>query len=446
MLTRQLFSYDSLINRWTDLTQSAANANIPPCAYHTATLVDDRWMVILGGAVDDNAISGGLDPSIGSANSTFKKRDLSTAYVFDLVSNTWRIQPTTNYSNLSRIGHSADYIPRLGAIVVVGGTDRHFSEVIYEDVLLLDISTWTWSDVNFRQSDGRLTKFSQSWHASYLLEDQLFLTFDDKSNSQLDFDYRVVNVNNWTYTDQVKAAPLSSRLKVEALTSGPQSPMWLLPPNPPPSEAVGHNTRFILGSTLGAIGGASLALLLVLLYRRFSKWQAPSSGIEPDSNVEMMPPSFPFLLNPVWANSGPNVNNDTSNLWDMDSQYAYSTHMTSTPDLLNHHHLLIPIKNQPIHSQDTLLCSRRWSAEMEKRSPKHFAEVPPSFCSNELFKRSSLRMSWSQRSLFNRKKSNSEQRVSLLSDATVEGGTVESSYQCDSNTSTLYDIPTSPQN
>ncbi|KAJ9063173.1 hypothetical protein DSO57_1002906 [Entomophthora muscae] len=321
----------------------------------------------------------------------------------------WTTQETYSFSSRPRIAHTADYIASLNSIIVVGGTDKHVNGTIYDDAQLLNLDTWTWKEIMFRGVDGFPERIPRAWHASAVVGDQLFLMHSDPDLAT-NLVYKVLNIANWTYTNHVQPAPFSRKLKYSlqpentTANHGSSTPL-------PSKETEFNGSKFVLVSTVGAMSGAALALLAALAFRKYKNWKREKRKKE---DVVDTTENFPFHLTPIWANSysrfdkqlEPFIPNITDNaLWDLDSQYAYSTHMTFRGNIYQH----------PAHGPNSsyaadsleapIVRPRRWSSDAERTRPKALKEVPPCSTISELFMltQSTIRQSWASFGKFSHK-------------------------------------------
>ncbi|KAI9291803.1 hypothetical protein K502DRAFT_282181, partial [Neoconidiobolus thromboides FSU 785] len=103
LLTRQFYHFNFTSNQWIDLTYTTDEAKIPPSAYHTATLIEDRYMVILGGSI--NLLN--EDGRILYNNITNElNKPFNLIYLFDIQLLTWKKIIINNAPTEARIGHT----------------------------------------------------------------------------------------------------------------------------------------------------------------------------------------------------------------------------------------------------------------------------------------------------------------------------------------------------
>ncbi|KAI9292930.1 hypothetical protein K502DRAFT_367157 [Neoconidiobolus thromboides FSU 785] len=404
LLTRQMYKFDIIKNQWLDLSIDAINKGILPSAFHSATLIEGDKIVYLGGAsmriTQDND-----DVKEISLQSTLKK-DLSLITIYDIKKNQWIIRNSTNFSIKPRIGHSATFIKEINSILIYGGTDQITGKgVIYDDIQLLNLNTYQWKMLPTMFFNQTLFNIGRAWHSSLLIDNKLLYLYGDKSIQEDWTDIMILNIQNITnniinWDKTIGPAQDYQQENFNNLFMKVKYPTEFVT-LPPQGDELPSNNGLILGITFGLVGGIFLTFLIFFLLWKYKmkKLNKINNNKLNRNSVNSFLSNAP-LLTPIWSNFNNNnpfqLDRTNSKIWELDSHYADSiidNKLTTMNSMSNTYFHSIMSSNKRINNNnnnnrdedkddtfnenDTLIATRRWSADIIRQSPKVLNELPP---------------------------------------------------------------------
>lgn len=205
IMTQQLFIFDVDEFIWKDHTRTSINNNIGAFSFHSATLVDDEFMVILGGYNVPNRTLSFSNQTILSDMEDLKKNSLNRITIYDIKNDSFIIKETSLLQDTYKFGHTATYLPHRRGIIVIGGKDS-LEGTASSEVIFLSTETWTWKNLTLLDIEGQPSYSKHSWHATELVNKQLFLMNGEGTPSSFEKLW-VINTDTWSYTNKVIAAP-----------------------------------------------------------------------------------------------------------------------------------------------------------------------------------------------------------------------------------------------
>ncbi|KAF9907391.1 hypothetical protein EC991_010951 [Linnemannia zychae] len=219
--------------------------------YHTATWIDSaKGVVILGGQ-----IAGGNAVAMNSAS------------IFS--ASAWSAKPLTGDIPPARFGHSA-VVDDTGKIYIYGG-QAGVGGAIFNDVFVLDTTTWIWKKIAVATAEPR------AFHASVLLSDGTILhTFGQSGPAVASAvnTFSIFNIASGAWTAAAAPPPATvateSPIKGSGTSNNPNDPNFKHSTGEEEEESKGGKG----GAIGGAIGGIAAVALLVAGFIFYRKRQA----------------------------------------------------------------------------------------------------------------------------------------------------------------------------
>ncbi|ORX67919.1 hypothetical protein DL89DRAFT_294457 [Linderina pennispora] len=152
---------------------------------HTASLVSDRYMVVLGGRTRSGSMVG-----------------LDVLYVYDMLARTWTRRTSSGDAPKKRQAHIAAVVNDT-MIVVHGGTNTN-SSAAFGDIAVLDTQTWTWSTPSlghmFWMMFGYVSDAASADKGLYILDTSTwqFTNRFSAARSGLEKNHTYFKVSGWT--------------------------------------------------------------------------------------------------------------------------------------------------------------------------------------------------------------------------------------------------------
>ncbi|ORX76953.1 galactose oxidase [Basidiobolus meristosporus CBS 931.73] len=174
----ELAELNTLGSVWTVFGWQPSNPS--PRYHHTASLVNNRHMMILGGY---SAKDGMLN--------------MGEIVMFDTISHVWTAERATGQIPRPRREHTA--IVKGELVIVFGGTDQSYTE-FYNDVAVLNTTSMTWSIPMVKNPPrGRYA------HSAVLHGDHMLVSFAPDlgySNGLEDSHIHILDTNTWEFLDK----------------------------------------------------------------------------------------------------------------------------------------------------------------------------------------------------------------------------------------------------
>ncbi|CAG8555826.1 14669_t:CDS:2 [Acaulospora morrowiae] len=249
---------------------------------HTASVINETKMVILGGIGEDGVMR------------------MDTVYVYDFVESVWSIHSAAGQVPAPRRDHSAVVFE--SSLIIYGGADLN-GTTIYGDVAKLNTSTWKWSaqpTIN--------TPLGRFQHTATLVGINMIVGFGktNVNSSTADKNIYIFNILNWTWVDTYIPTTLVNHYHIK-----------------PSSSSSSISRDMIIGI---AVGGSVILLLLLMaliycLNRRYKIFGFPCFGTQENS-----PPQSP-----------PNGDSDLERNDDMINEDEQSLHIIDNNPMVEHH-------------------------------------------------------------------------------------------------------------
>ncbi|KAJ2609525.1 hypothetical protein H4S08_004013 [Coemansia sp. RSA 1365] len=191
---------DELLMTWTNITLPDG---VVGRVGHTASIVNGTSMVVLGGASTEGKLAG-----------------MQTILIYNTKTQAWTQRTTLGNVPPARRDHVATVVNDTG-IVIHGGTDADFLNA-YNDVAMLNITTWTWSRPHTNNApSGRYA------HSAVQAGPYMILTFGYTPDSpthvdSTDFGLYLLDTTTWQFVDQYdpSRAMLTVLYKSQKITGG----------------------------------------------------------------------------------------------------------------------------------------------------------------------------------------------------------------------------------
>ncbi|PIA16675.1 hypothetical protein COEREDRAFT_81043 [Coemansia reversa NRRL 1564] len=191
---------DELLMTWTNTTLPDG---VVGRVGHTASIVDGTSMVVLGGASTEGKLAG-----------------MQTILIYNIKTQVWTQRTTSGNAPPARRDHVATVVNDTG-IVIHGGTNADFLSA-YNDVAMLNTTTWTWFRPHTTNApSGRYA------HSAVQAGPYMILTFGYAPDSpthvdSADFGLYLLDTTTWQFVDQYdpSRAMLSMLYKKQKITGG----------------------------------------------------------------------------------------------------------------------------------------------------------------------------------------------------------------------------------
>ncbi|KAJ2085956.1 hypothetical protein IW140_005940 [Coemansia sp. RSA 1813] len=186
---------------------------------HTASIVNETSMVVLGGSSGSSLVSMGM------------------VFVYNSMDQTWVRRSATGAVPPSRRNHVATVVNNT-LIVVHGGSNNDFTSAM-GDVAVLDTATWKWSAPNVQNAPAARYAHAATQAGPYMIITFGYVLPRVENIADGDYGLYILDTSSWTFVDEFNAA--RSKLTVHYKSAKPT------------------------GGTIFGLFVASLVVLLVLL-------------------------------------------------------------------------------------------------------------------------------------------------------------------------------------
>ncbi|KXN74399.1 hypothetical protein CONCODRAFT_14878 [Conidiobolus coronatus NRRL 28638] len=321
-IENSFYKYNLTSKEWVDMTYSA-NGKLKPLSDHKSVIIDNRYLVILGGKrrIIYNSTSNAIDNNLP----IYEYNSIYNLTIFDTLTNIWEnisIEPDMFYSSLANIRFQ-NFLATVynGKIIVLGGfIGEQASNTGYTNTHLgiLDFKSknWNWNPI-FNEDGSKYSSFRN--HKDFVIFNDQLIIFSDYAIGDKEVPFNVYDM-------------LNQRMK-----------STLRLPNESNNTELGNEINGTIYQDKGLpvyaivlIALSCIALLLALIYLLYSKNMKNSSS--KDGKIKYMGP-----IREVWANSELDnalniISRDKKNRLDIKnynkSPLSYSTDNTYKSDII----------------------------------------------------------------------------------------------------------------
>ncbi|KAJ1904206.1 hypothetical protein LPJ81_002628 [Coemansia sp. IMI 209127] len=166
---------------------------------HTATMVSESSMVVLGGS-DGSSLVG-----------------MNVVYIYNPMDQTWVLRSATGAVPSSRRSHVATVVNST-LIVIHGGSNNDFTSAM-GDVAVLDTATWIWSAPNVANAPTARYAHSAAQAGPYMLITFGYVLPPVESIAASDYGLYILDTSIWTFVSEFNAA--RSKLVVHYTSTKP---------------------------------------------------------------------------------------------------------------------------------------------------------------------------------------------------------------------------------
>ncbi|SAL99038.1 hypothetical protein [Absidia glauca] len=294
-------------NIWSYSIPPVRNISPPPRIDHTATLITNQEILIMGGMIFTKNVT---DPLGGQ---TLLPVSMNQIIIYNTETGLWRNHTAGGNIPAPRRGHSAVLHRDYGGIVVFGGGTPDDNQMTLNDVFVLQLDNLEWNSPSISGTPPEPRKY----HQANLMDNLMLVTFGMETEEIAYNDVHILDTGNWEWisTYSPNAAWLSGNLTstsgvIRNSTGNYGNPYTGLPkdsnghpytwedPNYKPDDAQGgpsppSESRIKAGVVAGVISGALVvlggAIFLVLskVVQRRRQQQQQKDGSPMDCSLPM---------------------------------------------------------------------------------------------------------------------------------------------------------------
>jgi hypothetical protein len=318
-LTNLFYSYNVNTKEWKDLNDSVINDKVPPLGGHTAVLVENRYIYMLGGLTWPE---GNYTDQVANSASGPPATSLSKILYYDTQENSWTKKNATSVDdnlliNKPLFGFSGNYYN--DSIIIFGGfvnnnTVPDFPAAYTTLYSKYNVKTNKWNFTSIARNSDKIVKTPMiACSGSIIYNNQLILV-DGARPPKGDF------------KDALYVIDLNSDRIVSTLQLAPEKPEDQTPPNPNSNDK-GPSSFPVYGVVLIVL--AIIAILVIAVFIYYRKYRAKkTSETSLSTNVSKNSPP----IQEVWSD---NINAKSStgltdNIYNIQMEYKYQHGQSTT--------------------------------------------------------------------------------------------------------------------
>ncbi|KAI8330624.1 hypothetical protein BC941DRAFT_518070 [Chlamydoabsidia padenii] len=260
-------------NTWMYSTPLVHNESPSPRIDHTATLITNQEILVMGGMIFTKNVT---DP-LGSQ--TLLPVSMNQILIYNTESGEWRNHTAGGNIPAPRRGHSSVLHRDYGGVVVFGGGTPDDNQVMLNDVFVLQLDNLEWNSPSITGAPPKPRKY----HQANLMDNLMLVTFGMESEDVGYNDIHILDTGNWEWISSYSpnAAWLSGNLTstsgvIRNSTGNYGNPYTGLPkdsnghsytwedpnfkPDPGGTQASPNESRIKAGVVAGVISGAVVVL------------------------------------------------------------------------------------------------------------------------------------------------------------------------------------------
>ncbi|KAI9284234.1 hypothetical protein BC943DRAFT_361262 [Umbelopsis sp. AD052] len=253
-LTNDLWSLDTIAMQWQQLPNQTSTPS--PRYHHTATLLDDGRMIVVGGFDGNNTVN------------------MTDIYTFDTNSLQWSYTKATGSIPASRRDHAATALPDGSSVLIHGGTNKQYSSFM-SDIAILNCTTYdscVWqTPPNPSPPAGRYA------HTATLIDNFIIIAFGFTAKDTGDSNIYIYDLKKFAWVKSYQpvtsvapgptsASPVNTTTSSTSSTTSATTVSDIASP-PPSSPSPGAKA----GVAIGSIAGIAAAGALIFVFYRRSK-------------------------------------------------------------------------------------------------------------------------------------------------------------------------------
>ncbi|KAI9291250.1 hypothetical protein K502DRAFT_333339 [Neoconidiobolus thromboides FSU 785] len=211
------FTVFDLTNNNTFRYGVEVDSNMPPNAFHTATMINSTTMVILGGVPYEklNEINPGSEynPNNASYSKELTVSKLKYIYIYNTAAERYMKVKTKDYDDRVRMGHSATYLSDMNCILVYGGTDKvNNYTILYNDIQLLNLTDWKWTKIIIKDFNDEVFNVGRAWHSNELINNKVVFFYGDINYYNYNYNYDIIVIDLESLNLEKKTIKLSDTI------------------------------------------------------------------------------------------------------------------------------------------------------------------------------------------------------------------------------------------
>ncbi|KAI7889208.1 uncharacterized protein EV154DRAFT_424297 [Mucor mucedo] len=179
---------------WTISFPTVQN-NPPPRIDHTATMISNKYILIIGGVVYSHDVT---DPA---GKFTLNPVSMSSLLLFDIPNNRWINITAGGNIPAPRRGHSAVLSLDGKSVIIFGGGMPEDGHGQLNDVFILELETMRWKAPSIKGVPPKPRRY----HKAYLVDDVLLVTFGLGGDEKGFDDVNILSTSSWSWITQYTA-------------------------------------------------------------------------------------------------------------------------------------------------------------------------------------------------------------------------------------------------
>ncbi|KAI8341992.1 hypothetical protein BC941DRAFT_510072 [Chlamydoabsidia padenii] len=184
-------------NTWTYTMPVAHNANPPPRIDHTATLISNEEILIIGGMIYAKNVT---DPS---GSHSLLPVSMNQIMLYNTGTGKWRNHTAGGNIPAPRSGHSAVLDRDIDSIIIFGGGTHNDDQVLLNDVFVLQLENLEWSSPSIIGVPPKQRKY----HQANLMDKLMLVTFGLGTNDNGYNDVHILDTSNWEWISNYTPNP-----------------------------------------------------------------------------------------------------------------------------------------------------------------------------------------------------------------------------------------------
>ncbi|KAI8643455.1 hypothetical protein BD408DRAFT_431485 [Parasitella parasitica] len=275
---------------WT-VTYPHVDNNPPPRIDHTATMISNKYILIIGGVIYSHDVT---DPT---GQLALNPVSMSSLLLFDIASSQWITITAGGNIPAPRRGHSAVLSLDGKSVIVFGGGMPEDKNTQMNDVFILELSTMRWTAPSIKGVPPKPRRY----HKAYLVDNFMLVAFGLSGDNTGFDDVNILSTSSWSWITQYTANVAWLSGNTSSTNGGVRNNTGNILDHDPNSNVerneheVSTETRIKAGVIAGVVsggvvvlgGGIFLVLSIVIFKRKQIKTKKAnhSNAVDPASTA-----------------------------------------------------------------------------------------------------------------------------------------------------------------
>ncbi|CEP16492.1 hypothetical protein [Parasitella parasitica] len=189
-------------NAWTIIdtqtwsaTYPQVDNNPPPRIDHTATMISNKYILIIGGVIYSHDVT---DPT---GQLALNPVSMSSLLLFDIANSQWITITAGGNIPAPRRGHSAVLSLDGKSVIVFGGGMPEDKSTQMNDVFILELATMRWTAPSIKGVPPKPRRY----HKAYLVDNFMLVAFGLSGDNTGFDDVNILSTSSWSWTTQYTA-------------------------------------------------------------------------------------------------------------------------------------------------------------------------------------------------------------------------------------------------